>query len=355
MTQPLVIEEGRRIRRLLIRGTNWIGDAIMTTPAVRAIRCGLPAAHISLLVKPWVAPVFAASPHVDEIILYESNGRHSGTRGTIRLSAELRQMRFDAAILLQNAFEAAFLAWAARIPLRGGFATDGRGLLLTHPVQRRQRIRRVHQTLYYLEMLRGLGFRGRGAALELPLAADADAAALQALRAAGADEAAPLIGINPSATYGSAKQWFPERFARLADRLATYLGGQVVIFGGPADKPLGAQISAMMKTVPIDLTGRTDLETAMALIRKCGLFVTNDSGLMHVAAALDRPLVAVFGSTDMVTTGPLGNRSRVVRVPVHCSPCLLPECPIDHRCMARISVTRVFQTAVSLLETVGSR
>jgi heptosyltransferase-2 len=337
------------IRRLLVRGTNWIGDAVMATPAIRAIRAGLPDARIGLLVKPWVAPVFAASPHVDEIIVYRSAGRHRATMGTLRLAADLRRMRFDAAILLQNAFEAAFLARAAGIPLRAGFGTDGRSLLLTHPVHRRHAIMAVHQTRYYLEMLNGLGIRGKGTRLELPLSEQAVASAHTLLKARGIERRELVVGINPSATYGSAKQWFPERFAQLADRLIENHGARILIFGGPDDRRLGDRVAALMKGAAVDLSGRIDLETAMALIARCQLFVTNDSGLMHVAAALERPLVAIFGSTDAVTTGPLGNRSRIVRVPVHCSPCLRPFCPIDHRCMSLITVERVAHAAAALL------
>jgi heptosyltransferase-2 len=148
-------------KRLLIRSTNWIGDAIMTTPAVRAIRRNFPGARISMLAKPWVVPVFAHSPHVDEIIVFDANGRHRTVGGKIRLARELRQYRFDTAIFLQNAIEAALIAFLAGIPRRIGFDTDARRLLLTDPVRCTRSIKRIHQTGYYLAMLEGAGLTVR--------------------------------------------------------------------------------------------------------------------------------------------------------------------------------------------------
>ncbi len=163
------LKEKKKIKRLLIRSTNWIGDAVMTTPAVRAIRRNFPGAHIGMLAKPWVAPVFAHSPHVDEIIIYQANGRHRGIGGTIRLARDLRAHRFDAAILLQNAIEAALIAFMAGIPNRIGFDTDARRMLLTHPVRCTKAIKAIHQTGYYLKMIEGAGLVGGDQTLELSL------------------------------------------------------------------------------------------------------------------------------------------------------------------------------------------
>lgn len=338
----------RHIRRLLIRSTNWIGDAVMTTPAVRALRRSFPGACISLLAKPWVAPVFAHSPRVDRILRYDVDGRHKGAAGRLRLVSDLRKERFDAAVLLQNAFEAALISFLAKIPVRVGFDTDGRRLLLTHPVHLSPAVEKRHQTAYYLAMLTGAGLSAKDPSLELFVGEKdkkAAQAALSALPGAG-----PLVGINPSATFGPAKQWPPERYARLGDWMAERYGARVLIFGGPGDRELGRRIAGRMRRTPLDLSGRTDLAAAMALIAELDLFVTNDSGLMHVAAALDVPLVAVFGSTDPVATGPVGARSRVVRTDVPCSPCLKPHCRYGHLdCMRRIGVGRLQEAVAALL------
>lgn len=333
-----------------MRSTNWIGDAVMTTPAVRAIRKNFPHSHISVLAKPWVAPVFENSPHVDAVIPYDANGRHKGVWGSIRLGRELRKYRFDAAILLQNAFEAALIAFLAGIPIRLGFDTDARRALLTHPVSCTKKIKSIHQTGYYLEILKGAGLAAGSRQLELFLGEKDRDSAKRVLERHYIALEDSLIGINPSATFGPAKQWFPQRYAELGDRLCEALGATIVIFGGPSDKALGKTITRMMKTEPIDLSGRTTLGEAMALIDRCQVFVTNDSGLMHVGAALNTPLVAIFGSTNSTTTSPYSETSRIVRVPIRCSPCMKPVCPLGHmNCMKRVDVDRVFNTVKDLM------
>lgn len=343
-------QERKAIKRLLIRSTNWIGDAIMTTPAVRAIRRNFPNARISMLAKPWVAPVFAHSPHVDEIIVFEAGGRHAGAVGTLRLAKDLRKGRYDAAILLQNAIEAAIIAFLAGIPRRIGFDTDGRRLLLTHPVHRTKAIKAIHQTGYYLKILEGAGMTAGRPTLELHLDPADTRRAAQMRAEFGIAPGRPLIGLNPSATFGPAKQWFPERYAALGDLLNKELGALILIFGGPSDRELGRTITGLMSAPAIDLSGRTSLGEAMALIDRCTAFVTNDSGLMHVAAALGTPLVAVFGSTNWTTTSPFSDTSRIVRVPIACSPCMQPVCPLGHmNCMRQVSVAMVADAVKDLI------
>ncbi len=338
------------VNRLLVRSTNWIGDAVMTTPAVRSIRHNFPHATIAMLAKPWVVPVFAHSPHLDEIIVFDANGRHRGAAGTIRLAKELRGCRFDTAILLQNAVEAALIAFMAGIPRRVGFDSDARRLLLTHPVRRTAAVKAIHQTGYYQQMLKGAGLHTGAPTLELALGRAARQRAGQRLRDHGIGPGTRIIGLNPSATFGPAKQWFPERYAALGDRLHQALGATVLVFGGPSDRELGRRISAMMAAPHVDLSGRTTLGEAMALIGRCDAFVTNDSGLMHVAAALNIPQVAIFGSTNPATTSPYSDTSRVLRVPLACSPCMQPVCPLGHmNCMKAVSVEMVGDAVMGLL------
>jgi heptosyltransferase-2 len=344
------VKARKAIKRLLIRSTNWIGDAIMTTPAVRAIRHNFPDAHIGMLAKPWVAPVFAHSPHVDEIVVFEAGGRHAGVGGTLRLAKDLRAQRYDAAILLQNAIEAAIITFLAGIPRRIGFDTDGRRLLLTQPVRRTRAIKSIHQTGYYLKILEGAGLLTGPPTLELHLNPTDTRRAAQMLAEFGIAPDRPLIGLNPSATFGPAKQWFPERYAALGDRLNQELGALILIFGGPSDRELGQTICRRMAAPAFDLSGRTSLGEAMALIDCCTAFVTNDSGLMHVAAALNTPLVAVFGSTNSTTTSPFSDTSRIVRAPIPCSPCMRPVCPLGHmNCMRQVSVAMVADAVRDLI------
>ncbi|MFC1488656.1 lipopolysaccharide heptosyltransferase II [Thermodesulfobacteriota bacterium] len=339
-----------KIKSILIRSTNWIGDAVMTTPAVRAVKKNFPYADISILVKPWVAPVFENSPHIDRLIMYDSTGRHKGLIGKVRIARDVRRYRFDAAILFQNAFEAAFIAFLAGIPNRIGFNTDARGLLLSHSVPCGSEIKSVHQTRYYMSILERVGLDTDGQDIDLVVNEESKQRALEILGQHSISMPDKLVGINPSATFGPAKQWFPDRYARLGDRIQEVIGARVILFGGPEDQGLGRKISRLMKHPPIDLCGKTDLEEAMALIQQCDLFITNDSGLMHVAAALNVPVIAIFGSTNPVTTGPWSPKSRIVRVPIDCSPCLKPECPEKHlSCMDLIDVDKVFEAARGML------
>jgi heptosyltransferase-2 len=324
----------KKIKKILIRSTNWIGDAIMTTPAVRAIRKNFPDAQISILTKPWVAPVFLNSPYVDNLLIYDEAGKHKGMVGKMRLAKELKQYSFDAAILLQNAFEAALITFFAGIPCRIGYNTDVRGFLLTHSVSCTPQIKKIHQTGY----------------LDLVVNNKSQKRAVEILKEHGISRTNRLVGINPSATFGPAKQWFPERYAALSDKIHEIFGARILLFGGPKDRELGRRISQMMQHPLVDLCGKTRLEEAIALISMCNLFITNDSGLMHVAAALDIPLIAIFGSTNPVTTGPRSKRSKIVRVPIDCSPCLKPECPKGHlKCMDQIDVDMVFEVVKDLL------
>ena len=340
------------VKKILIRSTNWIGDAIMTTPAVRTIRQNYPKADITLLALPWVADVFSACPHIDHIFIYDKKGRHSGLPGKLRLAADLRARQFDLAILLQNAFEAALITTLARIPVRAGYTTDGRGFLLTHGVKKHRDIGKKHQVHYYQQMLAGLGLMCGPDSLELFLDATAVNEADVLLGKACMGYKGPIIGLNPGAAYGPAKRWPAEKYGELARALHGAIGGACLVFGTTEDKACAREIAAIGGECVLDLTGRTDLALALALIDRCNLFITNDSGLMHVAAALATPLVAVFGSTDHIATGPYSDQAVVIRKDLSCSPCMQPHCPKEHfSCMQSITVQEVAAAAISLLSS----
>ncbi|MBP8696794.1 MAG: lipopolysaccharide heptosyltransferase II [Syntrophobacterales bacterium] len=344
-----------KINSVLIRGTNWIGDVVMTFPAMAAVRATLPKARITVLVKPWVADLVRMHPAVDDVLVYERPGRHDGLRGLFALARELRQRRFDAAILLQNAIEAAVIARLAGIPVRAGYDTDARGPLLTHPVKLNPSVKTVHQSLYYLGMLEALGFEPSGTSVSIVPTEEQQRAAGRHLAEWGIAGRRPLVGMAPGAAYGPAKRWFPERFAAVADRLAERFACPVLLFGSAGDRASTEAVQAAAKTALVDIAGRTSLGDAIALIACCDLFITNDSGLMHVAGALGVPTVAVFGSTDPKTTYPLGERTVLVRRPVDCSPCLRQECPTDFRCMDLVTVDEVLEHSTRLLEEAGHR
>jgi heptosyltransferase-2 len=345
---------GEGIKQVLIRGTNWIGDVVMTLPAVAAIRKTWPRARISVLAKPWVEEVYRLSPDVDDVIVFQEPGCHTGIGGKIRLAGELRGVGFDCAILLQNAVEAAIIARLAGIPLRAGYSSDGRGWMLTHSVRRTKEIRRIHQIEYYTEMVRALGCTPAGREVRLRPGRDYDDLAERLFTRFGIVESRPLIGIAPGAAYGPAKKWFPERFAAVADRLKDETGAQAILFGSGGDRESTAEVRKNARQPLIDIAGITDLKEAIALIARCSLFLSNDSGLMHVAGALGVPTIAVFGSTNPLTTSPVGEKSVVIHHPVPCAPCLKPICPTDFRCMDLIGVEEVTAAARKFLDDSGS-
>jgi heptosyltransferase-2 len=343
----------RGIERIIIRSTNWVGDAVLTTPAVRAVRENFPEARISLLAKPWVAPVFYNNPHVDNILVYESEGRHRGWIGKSRLVRDLRRQRFHLAVLFQNAFEAALLVYLAGVPARVGYDSDCRGALLTRRIPDDRRCRGGHHVDHYLEILKGASLKPGSKALTLELSEGERDKAKEILGENRIGPGQPLIGINPGATFGSSKRWPLERYAALCDRISSTWGAQIIVLGGPGERAAGRRLSSLVKEGCTNLCGRTTLREAAAVIEKCQLFVTNDSGLMHVAAALNIPLVAIFGSTDPVATGPTNEQSRIVQAATSCGPCLKRECPEDHRCMNEISVDQVCVVVDEMMRREG--
>lgn len=328
---------------ILIRGVNWIGDAVMTMPAVKALRKSRPRAHIALLVKPWVSPLFEKDPHIDEIILYRAE--HAGIAGKLRLAAELRRRNFSAAVLLQNALDAAVTAFLAGIPERIGYERDGRGLLLTTGVPHEGDTKRLHHIDYYLNLLRQSGIEAPYGDPWLYLAPEERLVARDRL----ASLRRPVVGINPGATYGSSKRWRPERFSRLADRIMNEMNGSIVIFGGPAEQPIAEEITRKIGSDSgndrfLNLAGSTSIRELAALISECDMLVTNDSGPMHIGYAVGAPLVAIFGSTSPEQTGPVGKGSTVIRAPgIECAPCFERECPKKNlACMDAVGVDEVF-------------
>jgi heptosyltransferase-2 len=335
---------------LLVRATNWLGDAVMTTPALAGLRGAFPGARIALLAKPAVAELFHHHPDVDEVIVYERPGRHEGVPGRLRLGGELRRRRFDAALLLQNAFDAALIAFLGRIPERAGYPTDGRRILLTLPVPLTPGILERHEVEYYLCLLDGLGIpRPVPAALKLAVTGEEREAMATRLASLGIERAAPIVAINPGATYGSAKRWYPDRFAAVADALSAEWGAGAVVVGSTAEAPLAGEIETAARRGVVNLAGKTTVREMMALLSLSSFLVTNDSGPMHIGAALGVPLVAIFGPTDWRRTSPWASLAKVVRVEIDCSPCRLRVCDRGHECMLGVTPGMVVDAARQLL------
>jgi heptosyltransferase-2 len=328
----------------------------MSLPALEALHAHFPDAEIVLVAKPWVSELYANHPGVTRQIVFDAEGEHRGARGFWKLVRKLRAERFDAAILFQNAFQAALIAWCARIPIRIGYARDGRSWLLNEAVEVPPPAAYGHQVYYYLQLLFRSGFIEKPEMLQeghLHLTESERRWAANQLQSVGLGGRRFLVGISPGASFGGAKRWLPDRYAELADRLVDALDADVLIFGSRAEMPLAEGVAGTMEHPPVLLAGKTTLRESMALMAKCHLVITNDSGPMHLAAALGLPLLAIFGSTNERATGPLGLRVRVIKHPVECSPCGLRECPIDFRCMNGLSVDEVYTAALESVKDWG--
>lgn len=341
------------IQRILVRATNWIGDAVMTTPAIGLVRAAFPDARITILANPMVAELFSPHPWVDEVIVYDRAERHKGVSGRFRLASELKQRQFDLAVLLQDAFDAALITWLAGIPRRLGNRSDGRGFLLTHGFPMSLQPQGEHQTVNYLAMLRHFGISGNDQGQLLATTSDEDLGMAKRLENRGIAPSDFVVGINPGATYGSAKRWYPERFAAVAAELAVAWDARVVITGGPGEIAIAADIERELSGSCVNLAGTMTVRELMALIKRCDFFITNDSGPMHIAAAFGVPLVAIFGPTDHASTYPLAEHAIVVRETVACAPCMKRECPTDHRCMTSVTPEVVVAAALELQRRVS--
>jgi heptosyltransferase II len=342
--------------KILIRATNWVGDAIMALPALRSVRRRFPETEIAIVARPYVADIYRDQEICDQLIPYDPKGLHAGFSGRERLATELRAQKFDVALLLQNAFDAAWLAWRAKIPERIGYARDARSFLLTKAVSlpRHGEIP-AHERFYYLELLRRVGWLDSvldETFISLKVPEDKRRSAGEFLYNSGVRQGALRIAIGAGASYGSAKCWPPSRFAEVANRLQSEADADVILFGTAAEASVSTAISAEMRRPPIDLTGKTAIADLPALLSHCHLFIGNDSGAMHVAAAVGLPIVAVFGPTDPGGTAPVTPRCSIVQQKPYCSPCFLRRCPTDHRCMTAITADIVGSAARPWLSSI---
>ncbi|HEV2493054.1 MAG TPA: lipopolysaccharide heptosyltransferase II [Terriglobia bacterium] len=343
----------RQPGKILVRTPNWIGDAVMSLPALEALRATYPEAEIVLVSKPWVSELFLNHGAANRLIVYDPTGDHHGAAGLRKLVSTLRAERFDAAILFQNAFHAAWMAWLAGIRTRIGYARDGRRPLLTEAIEVPQPAAYGHHAYYYLQLVYRAGVIPKPTPIEevrLAVTKTEKTWARNHIESLGLYGPRFLVGLCPGASFGPAKRWPLEYYADLADRLIGALHADVLIFGSAEEKPLAEAIAGEMEHTPTIVAGETSLRQLMALLDQCRLVVTNDSGPMHLAASLGVPLVAIFGSTNERATGPLGAHTRVVKQAVACSPCGLRACPIDFRCMLGVSVESVHRAALEVVK-----
>ena len=326
-----------------------MGDALLTTPVVHSIRKNFPNSRITVLAKSWVAPIFEANPDVSTVIVYHTPGIHQGMRGKWKLAQELKAQGFDVVVHFPHSFESAWISFLSRIPIRIGYATEGRGFLLSHRLQSTQARQREHQVLFFSHLLEPLGIREDPSAEKNPLclmvSLPSKHRAEARLQSLGVRQSDFLVGLAPGAAYGSAKCWPFDRFELLAGRLKKEWQAEVILLGTHTDTLSGTMIESGNYA---NLLGKTALEEALALIERCRLMICNDSGLMHAATALNIPLVALFGSTNPDRTGPWGGICRVIQKDFSCRPCLKKTCPEPKTCMEAITVDEVWEAILSL-------
>jgi heptosyltransferase II len=330
-----------QINRILVRGVNWVGDTVLSYPTVQQLKTLFPQSHLAVLIPSYLVDLWKTNSYVDEIIPFQKKGGIGSLWEDLNLSQSLKERNFDLAVILPRSFRSALHIYLARIPIRIGYRDEGRSLFLTYGIRRTKEILHVHRVYYYQKLLEPLGKIEDPPSPQIFLREEDRKWANRVLKDLGIPEGKPLIGMNPGATYGLAKCWYPDRFGEVGKRLSEKWQARVLLFGKEEERPIVHEILKHMGTKGIDLTGKTGLLQLAALMERCHLLVTNDTGTMHVATAVGTPVVAIFGSTPPLTTGPWGDGHVVVKRDVPCSPCWKRICPTDHQCMDLITVDEV--------------
>jgi len=327
--------------RILIVAPSWVGDAILSEPLVAVLREPFEEPIVDVLAPPWCAPVYARMRGVGRIVESPFAHRELALRRRRELAGELRTRGYTRAFVLPNSFKSALIPWLARIPRRIGYAGELRRALLTEARRtERKALPRLVDRFVALAVPKGRLVPTPPAPVLVPNAANAGAA----MRALTLSTHRPIAVLCPGAEYGPAKRWPAEHFITLGRRLLDD-GYAVWLLGSPNDQPAASPIAAALAGVR-DLTGRTDLGTAIDLLSLASVVVSNDSGLMHAAAAVGRPLIALFGSSSPDYTPPLSPVAQIARIDIECSPCFQRECPLGHfKCMRELDPERVFELA----------
>lgn len=343
--------------RILVVLPNWVGDVVLATPALRALRNHYADQYIAFVLKSHLAPILSGGDWMNEMLFWPSrdSSRPQRRRSFLGFAAELRERRFDLAILLANSFRSALLARLAGIKRRVGYDRDGRGLLLTDkllPERADGKFVPVSMIRYYNATARYLGCRECPDMPELFTTPQDEAAVDEALARAGIKPDQPIVVLNPGASFGPAKCWLPERFAEVGDRLAERHHAAVMISCGPKEIDVARAVAGRMRHKAVVLDNPVmGLGPSKALIRRAAMLVTNDTGPRHFANAFGTPVVTIFGPTDPQWTATNAPKERLVMVSVDCGPCMKRKCPLDHRCMMRVTSDMVVAKAEELWPT----
>jgi heptosyltransferase-2 len=338
-------------QKILVKGTNWVGDTILAFPAVHSLRTLFPNAHIYVLASSHLAELWMANSDIDEVIPYDMSKNFRRIFAEMKIARFLRRRSIDLAIILPRSFSSALMVFCGGIPYRIGYAGEARDWLLTEKVRRSPELLRQHRMNYYLQLINILGNSVPPPLPQLSINGEVQGWARRFLKRKGLQDKL-FVGFNPGASYGEAKCWFPERFVELGRRLIKENGAFIFIFGSsnPKERVLNATIAQGIGEGCLNLTGETTLLQLASLLQLCCLIVTNDTGTMHIGAAVGTRVVAIFGSTDPRTTSPLGEGHVVVRKEVPCSPCFKRVCTKEHQCMDLITMEEVYSVVEAQLK-----
>jgi heptosyltransferase-2 len=345
-----------KIGKVVVRGTNWVGDAVMTIPALRELRRVLPGAHITLFTPAWTRGIFESADFIDEVLAFDKDEKSVWKQGKL-----LRGEDIDLAVLFTNSFSSAAAAKLGSAKYRIGYANEGRSFLLTHKLEIPDWRGERHEVYYYLNIVAELetAFYGAtkvwesGPRFELAVSRERKDNARNILVENGCDLSRKIVALCPGSTNSRAKRWPAENFAALADKLTVEFNANIVLIGAPDELDVSQAVSDAAKYRPVMLTGKTSLDEAVAALSICDMLVSNDTGPAHVAAALGIQTLVIFGPTDPATTRPFPPNAEIIRNGVECSPCMLRDCPIDHRCMTWITADEVFLHCQNFLKQVS--
>ena len=340
--------------KILVRGTNWIGDAVMSVPALRELRRIFPDAQITLHTRTWADGLFRDASFIDEIVTFDKN--RWKFRDVLDNSDFLKADGYDLAILFPNSFESALTSFLSRIPRRIGYNKDLRGLLLTDPIAVPEWKNRRHEAFYYLSLIAETErlMLGRDTVsqaipnITLEISDERRADARKQMSDCGIDAAKLTVALGVGSTNSRAKRWPAQNYAKLNDRLQTELNVNVLLVGSKEETDVANEVVALSDKKPLNIAGKTDLAEAAAILSEIELLVSNDMGLAHLAPAVDTQTLVIFGPTNAETTRPFSDNAEVIQKKVECSPCMLRDCPIDHRCMTWITVDEVFERVIGI-------
>ncbi len=342
-------------KKIIIRGTNWVGDAVMSIPALREIRRIFPDAFLTLHTRTWAEGIFRDADFLDEILTFDRT--ESKIADTFSNAKFLKTHEFDLAVLFPNSFESALVTKLAKIPKRFGYAKEGRSFLLTNSIEIPAGKNERHEVFYYLNLVSEIekAYFGKTSIIEnlpkidLQVSEERRAEARKILEESGIDLSKKTIALGVGSTNSRAKRWQEESFAKLNNLLQNDLNANVLLVGAKDEIEVADEVFTKSARKPIILTGKTSLSQIVAILAEIDLLVSNDMGLAHIAPAVGTKTLVIFGPTNEKTTQPIG--SEIIRKNVDCAPCMLRDCPIDHRCMTQISAEEVFEKAKEILST----